>query len=173
MSEYFSDYVAKVTANLNQHIETFAAAWLQKTGANPTECVMCWQLEQRGNFRIWFEPFPTESDIEMYRRRAELAEKQLAELKDKLRWIPFDEHRPQQMSQPPGPELIKRTSAADDRIIYACDECIQGKDVLEYTAYPGLEVFWCGICGIRPANHILPNDDYNRKLLGLAEKKQP
>lgn len=60
---------------LTDHIERFAAAFIKETGLDPTKVKMVQKYS--GNMmeaKIWFEPFPENSDIEHYRVRAENAE---------------------------------------------------------------------------------------------------
>lgn len=65
----------EMTKFLTGHIERFAAAFIKETGLDPTKVKMVQKYS--GNMmeaKIWFEPFPENSDIEHYRVRAENAE---------------------------------------------------------------------------------------------------
>lgn len=82
-SEFVDGMNAYLSKHLADHIEKFAAAFVQETKLDPTRVnmVSCWKGM---NYRIWFEPFPTQSDIEGYRKRAEEAERIVAVLKERL-----------------------------------------------------------------------------------------
>ena len=76
MSEMM-DIVKQVSENVAQHIEEFAAAFAKRTGLDPTKIKMVSSI--RGyRHEVWFEPFPSITEIEQYRKRAELAEAELA-----------------------------------------------------------------------------------------------
>ncbi len=80
MSEMM-DLVKKVSENMAQYVEEFAAAFAKRTGLNPTEIKMVSAI--RGNkHEIWFEPFPADTDIEMYRRQRDDALAELSRLKE-------------------------------------------------------------------------------------------
>lgn len=67
--------VAKVAKLLSEHIEKFACAFAEEVGLDPTKIKMVKQLIDGGvGFKLWFEPFPSDSEIELYRGRATLAE---------------------------------------------------------------------------------------------------
>jgi len=65
----------KLSKFLTDHIEKFACAFAKETGLDPTKIKMVQQSLDNGfGYKVWFEPFPKESEIEMYRIRAENAE---------------------------------------------------------------------------------------------------
>jgi len=66
---------------LNERIELLAAAFLKVTDLDPREAKIVHQVTGDG-MKIWLEPFPDGSEIEMYRQRAERAEAELAALKE-------------------------------------------------------------------------------------------
>ena len=82
MSEMM-DIVKQVNENVAQHIEEFAAAFAKRTGLDPTKIKMVSSI--RGyRHEVWFEPFPSITEIEQYRKRAELAEAELARRDEEL-----------------------------------------------------------------------------------------
>ena len=69
--------VRQVSESVAQHIEEFAAAFAKRTGLDPTKIKMVSSI--RGyRHEVWFEPFPSITEIEQYRKRAELAEAEIA-----------------------------------------------------------------------------------------------
>lgn len=69
-----SKEVAKLSKFLTDHIEKFACAFAKETGLDPTKIKMVQQSLDNGfGYKVWFEPFPKESDIEFYRVQAEHA----------------------------------------------------------------------------------------------------
>ena len=83
MSEMM-DIVKQVNENVAQHVEEFAAAFAKRTGLDPTKIKMVSSI--RGyRHEVWFEPFPSITEIEQYRKRAELAEAELAHLQEYIK----------------------------------------------------------------------------------------
>ena len=68
---------------ISERIEFLSAAFIKETGLNPREVKMVQQITSDG-MKIWFEPFPSESEIELYRQRAERAEAEIASLREQV-----------------------------------------------------------------------------------------
>lgn len=82
MSEIENE-IAAMTDFLTKHVEKFACAFAKETGLDPTKIKMVKQLTDGGlGFKIWFEPFPSDSEIELYRARAETTEADNAKLRE-------------------------------------------------------------------------------------------
>lgn len=94
MSEQ-SKLFESIMENENKHIEEFAAAFIQETGLDPTKVKMVTQIKGDLSHVLWFEPFPEGSEIEIYRKRAEKSERELAELREQTKWIPTSERLPE------------------------------------------------------------------------------
>ena len=74
-----SKEVAKLSKFLTDHIEKFACAFAKETGLDPTKIKMVQQSLDNGlGYKVWFEPFPSDSEIEMYRAGQERALAELA-----------------------------------------------------------------------------------------------
>lgn len=74
-----SKEVAKLSKILTDHIEKFACAFAKETGLDPTKIKMVQQSLDNGfGYKVWFEPFPSDSEIEMYRAGQERALAELA-----------------------------------------------------------------------------------------------
>lgn len=94
MSE-LNGFIQQSMLEINKHVEEFAAAFIQKTDLDPTTVKMVTQVKGDLSRVIWFEPFPTGSEIEIYRIRAEKAEVDLAALRELTRWRPCREDDPE------------------------------------------------------------------------------
>jgi hypothetical protein len=83
--------ISQVSESIAQHTEEFAAAFVKRTGLDPTQIKMVSSI--RGyRHEVWFEPFPTLTDIEKYRQRAEIAEAEIARLEQRNEYLEEIQH---------------------------------------------------------------------------------
>jgi hypothetical protein len=55
MSDLIKEMVRMNVAEINQHIEELAAAYLKKYNIEPEQAVIVWQRNVDGSSRIWIE----------------------------------------------------------------------------------------------------------------------
>ena len=83
ISKEMGGAVVAITNFITGHVEKFAAAFIKETGLDPTKVKMVQQRIADGfGVEIWFEPFPKESEIEMYRVRTVDAEAEAVKARD-------------------------------------------------------------------------------------------